>query len=417
MYLSEICALKKIRGELEKMEGNKVFITDCEVTDWQVEDCTVSCGGGFMFKHRSIVVHPIGNGMKCPPLEERVVCNMFYCPIDCVLDDWSGWSTCSAECNGGVKERTRNTQVESQNGGSPCDSTEEEQPCGFGSCDAPCVLSDWSEWSSCSKACGTGTLRQTNEVMVPAKGNGICWDADNEPKRLRFQECNTFPCEELLPPNRSLLTCNSKLDMIILVDGSGSLGEYGWSQSKLMAEKMVQSLQGGSDRVKVSLQVFSGPSTWADYEKCTSELPEGETLDVEAQCGIKWVSHFTEDMGELRKEVAKLSFPAATTLTSVALGQAESELVYGRSDANSVVIVITDGMPMNQVSTKDAAKQLQEKARLIWVPVGSGAPQGLIEEVASKPKAENIVPIATFWQMTEAVFLNKILSDACPMVS
>merc|ERR1740121_1745837 len=32
---SEICALDKIRGELNNMEGQKVFITDCEVSDWQ----------------------------------------------------------------------------------------------------------------------------------------------------------------------------------------------------------------------------------------------------------------------------------------------------------------------------------------------------------------------------------------------
>lgn len=313
-------------------------------------------------------------------------------------------------------ERTRSIKVEAQNGGTPCESTEEEQACGMEDCDKACVLSDWSAFSSCSKACGGGTLRRTKEVLEPSRGQGECPAPDDEHKRIGFVPCNNFPCEELLPPNRNILECNSKIDLIILLDGSGSLGEFGWDQSKQMAQKMVENLQGGTDKVKVALQVFSGPSSWSDYEKCTSELPPGETLDIQTQCGIEWVSHFTDDTGALATEVQSLAWPAATTLTSVALGQAENELIYGREDANSVVVVITDGMPMNQISTTDAARELQKKARCIWVPVGSGAPEGLISSVASKPQKENIVKIANFWQMTQPVFLNEIISDACPMV-
>lgn len=313
-------------------------------------------------------------------------------------------------------ERSRNSRVEPQHGGVPCESTEEEQACGMQSCDEDCVLSDWSAWSSCSKACGGGALRRTKEVLEPSRGTGFCPEADHEPLRLNFEPCNEFACEELLPSNRSLLECRSKVDMIVLLDGSGSLGRFGWHQSKAMAVKLVNSLEGEGDMVKVSLQVFSGPRTWADYEKCTDELPEGETLDMVTQCGIEWISHYTNDMAELATEVEQLAFPASTTLTSVALGQAESELVNGRTDANAVVIVITDGKPMNEVSTIDAAKKLQEKARVIWVPVGGGAPTGLINEVASKPITDHVVKIGSFWSMVDPEFLNKVITDACPVV-
>jgi len=416
MYRSEICALTKIRGELEKMEGQNTFITDCEVTDWLLEDCSVSCGGGTMTKTRKVVVHPIGKGMRCPPLQEEVSCNMAPCPVDCVLSDWSGWSSCSAECGGGVKERNRNVEVEAQHSGTPCDSTEEEQACGMQSCDEDCVLSDWSAWSSCSKACGGGSFRRTKGVLEQERGSGKCWPADHEPMRLNFHECNSFDCQRLLPENRSILECQSKVDIVILLDGSGSLGQYGWDQSVDMAKKLLNNLQGGDDKVKVSLQLFSGPSTWSDYEKCTDELPAGETLDLKKQCGIEWVSHFTNDMGELVKDVKNLVWPAATTLTSVALGQAESELIYGRQDANAVVVVITDGKPMNQVSTIDAAKKLQEKAQVIWVPVGGGAPTDLIDQVASKPLADHVVEIADFSQMAWNRFINMIITDSCPIV-
>lgn len=259
-------------------------------------------------------------------------------------------------------------------------------------------------------------LRRTKEVLERARGTGACAEADHEPLRLNFEPCNDFACEQLLPSNRSILECRSKVDLIVLLDGSGSLGSWGWSQSKSMAVSLVQHLEGDGDMVKVSLQLFSGPRTWADYEACTDELPEGETLDMKTQCGIQWVSHYTNDMGELASDISNLDWPASTTLTSVALGQAESELINGRQDANAVVIVITDGKPMNEVSTIDAAKQLQEKARVIWVPVGGGAPTGLINEVASKPTTDHIVEINSFWAMDQPHFLNKVISDACPIV-
>merc|ERR1719469_1196126 len=57
---SEICALEKIRGEMLKMKGVSVFITDCEVSDWEEESCSATCGGGIMKKTRTIMVHPVG---------------------------------------------------------------------------------------------------------------------------------------------------------------------------------------------------------------------------------------------------------------------------------------------------------------------------------------------------------------------
>merc|ERR1719215_1562842 len=41
---SEMCALEKIRGEVDKMAGSKIWTTDCEVSDWREEECSVTCG-------------------------------------------------------------------------------------------------------------------------------------------------------------------------------------------------------------------------------------------------------------------------------------------------------------------------------------------------------------------------------------
>merc|ERR1719214_387189 len=49
-FETELCALKKIRGELYKMKGggHSAFFQDCEVSKWEAEECTKACAGGTM---------------------------------------------------------------------------------------------------------------------------------------------------------------------------------------------------------------------------------------------------------------------------------------------------------------------------------------------------------------------------------
>merc|ERR1719298_212546 len=47
-FETEMCALKKIRGELYKMkgDGHSGFFQDCEVSKWEPEECSKKCAGG-----------------------------------------------------------------------------------------------------------------------------------------------------------------------------------------------------------------------------------------------------------------------------------------------------------------------------------------------------------------------------------
>merc|ERR1719224_298833 len=96
-FETELCALKKIRGELMKMkgDGHSGFFQDCEVSKWDPEECTKKCwrkGDSFGNQKltRSVLTHPNG-GAKCLPLAAMKKCNLQPCPVDCKVATWSGW--------------------------------------------------------------------------------------------------------------------------------------------------------------------------------------------------------------------------------------------------------------------------------------------------------------------------------------
>merc|ERR1719313_1345722 len=103
-----------------KGQNLDIFIQDCELSDWTPETCSATCAGGMQKLTRSVITLPVGDGMTCPPLEMERKCNEQPCPIDCKMDSWSGWSSCSTECGGGVMQRARTVLIPAKDGGRAC---------------------------------------------------------------------------------------------------------------------------------------------------------------------------------------------------------------------------------------------------------------------------------------------------------
>merc|ERR1719191_1930661 len=135
-FETELCALKKIRGELYKMKGSghSSFFQDCKVGEWNPEECTKSCHGGEQKLVRNVMTHPDG-GAGGLPLAAVSKCNQHPCPVSCVLKSWSGWSKCSADCGGGVTQRLREVKVAAAHGGIPCAKTSEAVSCNIVACE------------------------------------------------------------------------------------------------------------------------------------------------------------------------------------------------------------------------------------------------------------------------------------------
>merc|ERR1719160_2132651 len=221
-YETELCALKKIRGELYKMQGSghSSFFQDCEVSKWEPEECSTECkatneADGEQKLTRNVMTHPDG-GAACLPLEALKKCNLQPCPVDCKLEAWTGWSKCSAECGGGVQQRLREVTRASAYGGKPCGSVSETRQCNSQACESDCKLSEWSKWSWCSKDCDGGTRKRLKHIVKGVEGAGSCpdkWD----PKRLQYKECNKIRCPMLkskepahAPINGIRSGCNTK---------------------------------------------------------------------------------------------------------------------------------------------------------------------------------------------------------------
>jgi len=308
-------------------------------------------------------------------------------------------------------ERVRSVRIQAKNGGRPCEATSESASCGNEACDQDCKLTAWTRWGTCSKACDGGFQVRNRHVAANPKGQGSC-PGSRSSDRLQYRRCNSHICA---PKHSDVLECVAKLDVVLLLDGSGSMGQEGWEATKQASQKLVRAFKTGENAAQVAVLLFSGPSNWAAYKKCTQSGGAG-TVDLVKDCKIIWVSHFTTNTTRVANDVGMLKWPKATTLTSAALASAQAELRSGRASARSVVIVITDGRPLNPRKTFQAARSLRSKARVLWVPVAKYAPLDDIKTWASRPVADNVLVLRDFKDLGKAATVNRIIADACPKV-
>ncbi|OII77852.1 thrombospondin type 1 domain-containing protein [Cryptosporidium andersoni] len=144
--------------------------------------------------------NPISNSSNVPTIWCYVSTNPLIpqlCdPIatDCVISDWSQWSSCSSTCNQGQITRTRIIQTPPYNGGKPCPSElSQSQDC-FNNiiCPINCEVSSWSKWSECSAQCGDGSMIRSRSIITQPSGNGIVCPDLQQLKACKGTKCGSF---------------------------------------------------------------------------------------------------------------------------------------------------------------------------------------------------------------------------------
>jgi hypothetical protein len=70
--------------------------------------------------------------------EHKIPCNLHYCPIDCVVSEWSAWATCSKSCATGSTTRSRTITTPVSLGGKICPTLGAEKVCNPHKCHVKC---------------------------------------------------------------------------------------------------------------------------------------------------------------------------------------------------------------------------------------------------------------------------------------
>jgi hypothetical protein len=163
---------------------------DCVVSSWSDwGKCSKDCGEGISTRSRTVITPSANGGAQCPSLAETQTCNTQACPVNCVVSDWSDWSSCDKTCGGGVQNRTRIITQPAENGGTSCPVLSDSRQCNTSPCPVNCVVSDWGAWGTCDKTCGGGTQTKSRTVIQPANYGGQPCPSLEEQQACNIQGC------------------------------------------------------------------------------------------------------------------------------------------------------------------------------------------------------------------------------------
>jgi len=178
-YMSPEISFIQARTTIEPVKEETGDCADCKWEEWELGDCSVTCGGGSRTDTRKA---------KCKEYDafqsRKMECNEEDCPpIDCVWNPWQLVGGCGSTCGPGTQNRTRTKKVEEANGGTCSGEAEEihKHLCNIEECPKHCKWGEWIE-SGCSGPCGF------KEVYRYLEGDGCTGSAG------KYEPCLQHAC-------------------------------------------------------------------------------------------------------------------------------------------------------------------------------------------------------------------------------
>jgi uncharacterized protein YegL len=235
----------------------------------------------------------------------------------------------------------------------------------------------------CSKACGGGTQERVKPVLVPLAGKGMCF-GEKAIERYEAASCNADPCP-------ATATCNAMQDLVLVVDVSGSFQQAGFDLMTAFVRNLTSLYAMGPEAAQIAIVEYSNVG--------------------------KLVVPLTGDATTLASELSKLQFQRGITDMAAGLSLAKTALMEGRKDAQSVVVVLTDGKPSFQFATRNAASALRDSGvRLVIAPIMTFGDPAFMEELSSDPPADNVLNINGLEHLKAngAAEAMKVMTSTCP---
>merc|ERR550514_1258690 len=192
-----------------------------------------------------------------------------------------------------------------------------------------------------------------------------------------MESCNPHACtgDEI---------CIARQDLILAIDGSGSLTEAGFDILKNFASKLVDKYQGmyhGFEDMKIGVIQFGNGEI----------MPDGTIAQA------KEILPLTGDMAAVKSAIDGLVHLKGFTNMAQAFTKAEGMFVRGgRKIAQSAVMTITDGKPSFLFQTHQKVMELKDKhVKLFFVPITEfeGEELKVMKSWASDPWETNLVHI------------------------
>jgi len=223
--------------------------------------------------------------------------------------------------------------------------------------------------------------------------------------RYRNRECNVQDCngDEI---------CIAKQDLIIAIDGSGSLRAKGFKTltdwvGVLLKRYTVE--YWGENTVKLGIVLFGNGVI----------MPDGMTVSPAINAHA-----LSFDMDSVKQAVSDLPFKKGFTNMAQAFAMAEDMFIKGsRRKAQQSVMVVTDGKPSFSFMTNEMVEQLDDKSIMRYFVVVSETPlnddsMNNMKKWASHPWETNLIHVQGGLVMLEAdeeLWAEKAVTKFCPL--
>jgi hypothetical protein len=249
-------------------------------------------------------------------------------------------------------------------------------------------------------ACDRGNQYRSRKVDIPIRGGGKC-PKPKSSHRYEMQDCNTHSCvgDEI---------CIANQDLIINVDGSGSVNQESWNlvvnfTGELL--KRYESVYYSDPAMRIGVALFGNGVIEEDGSISKALL----------------ISELVEDLAAVKTAVAGMAHQKGFTNMAQGFVLAEKLLQQrGRKEAQSAVMTISDGKPSFLFETTEKAKELEEKGIMKYMVAISEFPGSdewrLMREMASQPADTNTVRVPGFDALQDGggPFVRETIAKFCP---
>jgi len=187
--------------------------------------------------------------------------------------------------------------------------------------------------------------------------------------------------------------CIANLDLVILADVSGALKQSGFDRLKTLYQQLVDLyMPEDSNSVRIGVIEYS------------------DTARI--------VSPLESDRIKVQQALTRLSFQRGVTRMGEAMTLSKTVLQEGRPEAQTVVLVFTDGKPTFKYSSRVAAKGLKAAgARVVMVPIYEIGDMSFMDDLASEGR-QDVLDIKGLDYLEENMDMEvkRLLTSTCPLI-